>query len=220
MFRSALFSVDQMYDDLWAETYAWEGNAPVPDGWSSHDPDEVVGLLKRARDVEEQNPAMALALEVEAATHGSARAMEAVGWRFWSGAGVNVDKEKATEFYRRAVDGGHRTATIGYARLLFELGRHGDWEGPLLDAIKDDFVPASFWLAWLSYEKDRSARVRKEVSPLLRFAADRGHPMAGLTLDRWMARGYLGIHEIPRGWVSLVRWAYHSSAGETAEART
>lgn len=221
MFRSALVSFEKrMFDDLWAETEVWEAKAQLPDGWSWEDRDENLDLLHQARKAEEQNPSEALALELKAAEHGSALALGLLGWRYWSGTGVDVNKERAAELYRQALDGGHQTAVIGFARLLFDLGRHGEWENLLLEAAKDGFVPAFFWLAWLRYNKDRSARVRSEVTPLLRFAADRGHPMAGFILNRWMAKGYLGPYKIPLGLIFGLRWAFSSKAGLTAEART
>lgn len=90
-------------------------------------------------------------------------------------------------------------ATIYYARLLAELGHHDDCERTLENGIASDFVPAYFWLAWFRYQQSKTNKVRREVRPLLEYAADKGHPEAKLLLARWMALGNLGLRDIPRG---------------------
>jgi hypothetical protein len=90
-------------------------------------------------------------------------------------------------------------ATIDYARLLAELGHHDECEQTLDNGIAAGFIPAFFWLAWLRYERSKTARARKEVRPLLDHAAQHGHPQAKLLLGRWMMLGKLGMREIPHG---------------------
>lgn len=103
--------------------------------------------------------------------------------------------------------GGSWIATIAYARLLAEVGRQGDCETVLKDGVALDFVPAYFWLAWLRYLKAKTPKVRREVRPLLELAARHGHPAAKFFLSRWMARGQLGLLEVPRGWILVVQEA-------------
>lgn len=216
MLSSMLVRREKMYDDLWAESAAWEASAPLPDGWPRDEQEELEQLLRMARELHDQDPAKALALELQAAERGSAQAMEMIGWRYWAGVGVDVDKGKAADFYCRALRGGNREATIGYARLSFELGRTRDWEGPLQHAADEGFVPAFFWLAWLRYQQNRSTRTRRRVFPLIESAANAGHPMAIFIRARWLMRGELGVHRIPHGVISLVRWAFRSNAGSPA----
>lgn len=91
-------------------------------------------------------------------------------------------------------------ATIHYARLLAELGHHDACERTLENGVASDFVPAYFWLARCRYEQSKTPRVRREVRPLLEYAADKGHPEAKLLLARWMGLGKFGLRDIPRGW--------------------
>lgn len=90
-------------------------------------------------------------------------------------------------------------ATIHYARLLTELGHHDACERTLENGVASDFVPAYYWLAWYRYQRSKTRKVRREVRPLLEYAAEKGHPEAKLLLARWMALGKLGLRNIPRG---------------------
>lgn len=189
--------------------------------WLSNEADEIVDTLQRTRELEAESPTAAFALELEAAERGSAFAMESVGWRYWTGTGVAIDRENAAKFYHRAVEGGNGRAAIAYARILFELSQQHEWEAPLLRAIEDEFLPASFWLAWLRYgQSQHSARIRREVLPLIEFAAKGGHPMAAFIIRRWMFRGYLGVSKIPYGVASVLRWTFSSNAGAKGKPRT
>jgi len=133
--------------------------------------------------------------------------MEQVGWHYWTGTGVVADNASALEYYHRAVVGGSWVATIGYARLLAEVGRQDECETVLKDGVALDFAPAYFWLAWLRYMQSKTPKVRREVRPLLEHAVRQGHPAAKFFLSRWMARGQLGLMEIPRGWRLVVQEA-------------
>ena len=98
-------------------------------------------------------------------------------------------------------------ATISYARLLAEVGRQDDCEIVLKDGVALDFVPAYFWLAWLRYLQSKTPKVRREVRPLLEYAARQGHPAAKAFLARWMAHGQLGLLKVPRGYMMVVQGA-------------
>lgn len=98
-------------------------------------------------------------------------------------------------------------ATIYYARLLAELGHHDDCERTLENGVASDFVPSYFWLAWFRYQQSKTAKVRREVRPLLEHAAEKGHPEAKFLLARWMVLGKLGLRDIPRGFSLAVQGA-------------
>lgn len=98
-------------------------------------------------------------------------------------------------------------ATIYYARLLSELGHYDDCERTLENGVASDFVPAYFWLAWFRYQQSKTTKVRREVRPLLEYAAIKGHPEAKLLLARWMVLGKLGLRDIPRGFRLAVQGA-------------
>lgn len=140
--------------------------------------------------------------------------MEKVGWHYWTGTGVAPDPDMALKYYHRAIGAGSWMATLYYARVLAELGHHDDCESTLNGGVASGFVPAYFWLGWCRYARSKTSLARREVRPLMKHAADKGHPMAKLFLARWMALGHLGLHNIPRGWVSVVRFAVSSASAE------
>lgn len=90
-------------------------------------------------------------------------------------------------------------ATIHYARLLAELGHYDHCERTLENGVASDFVPAYYWLAWYRYERSKTTKVRREVRPLIEYAAEKGHPAAKALLARWMVLGKFGLRDIPRG---------------------
>jgi TPR repeat protein len=190
---------------MWAYSSAWEKAASNFDDLLSEEPEEWRSLFESSQHIADSDPASAFRLNVEAAAAGLVCSMETAGWHYWTGTGVIADKSLALDYYHRAVLGGSWLATIGYARLLAEAGRHDDCERVLNDGIAAGFAPAYFWLAWLRYEQSRTSDVCRKVRPLLETAARMGHPAAKEFLASWMANGKLGLLEIPRGCVLLWR---------------
>lgn len=189
----------------WEHSDAWEGNAANDFHSLPEQSDEQSAIIEHAAQILDSDPASGFGLFVEAAEAGSVYSMERVGWHYWTGTGVMADTSLALEYYRRAVAGGSWTATIAYARLLFELGRHDEWQTVLQDSVEAGFVPAYFWLAWLRYLQAKTPESRREIRPLLEHAARQGHPAAKFFLSRWMARGQLGLLNVPRGWKWVVQ---------------
>ncbi len=194
---------DKFWEAVSAHSDTWERAASNEDQLLSAETSESWALIQHAAEIEEVDPASAFRLYREAAEAGSVWSLERVGWHYWTGTGVAADPHIALEYYYRAICGGSWGATIHYARLLAELGRHDDCERALMDGVNTGFVSAYFWLAWLRYKRSGTAKVRREVRPLLDHAATRGHPKAKLLLARWMMLGKLGLRDVPRGW----RWA-------------
>lgn len=193
----------QLCDRFWnafsAYSDSWERAASNEDQLISQERAQNLDVIERAAEIEETDPSSAFQLYVEAAEAGSVWSLGMVGWHYWTGTGVAADAHKALEYYRRAICGGSWMATIHYARLLAELGHYDSCERTLEQGVAADFVPAYFWLAWCRYEKSKTTKVRREVKPLLEYAAQKGHPQAKLLLSRWMALGKFGLREIPRG---------------------
>ena len=190
---------------LWERTDAWDRSASNYFDLLDSEPEERRALIENGDNLFDSGPATAFQFYVEAAEHGSVCAMEQVGWHYGSGTGVVADTSLALEYYHRAILGGSWSATIAYARLLEKVGRQTDCENYLRECVATGFTPAYFWLAWLRYNRDRTSTVRREVRPLLEYAARQGHPAARDFLARWMARGQLGLLNVPRGWVNVVR---------------
>ena len=85
------------------------------------------------------------------------------------------------------------------AATLFERGAHESWPSTLGDGAQKGFMPASYWLAWYTYQLSPKRKTAREVRPLLEAASAAGHPGAKLVLARWMTFGKFGLREIPRG---------------------
>jgi len=190
-------------DEFWqaysAYSDAWERAASNEDQLLAAETDETRSLIQRAADIEDTDGASAFRLYLRAAEAGSVWSMGRVGWHYWTGTEVAADPQMALEYYHRAICGGSWIATINYARLLAELGRHDDCERTLEDGVVSGYVPAYYWLAWLRYTRSETANVRREVRPLLDHAAKCGHPRAQRLLAHWMMLRKLGLRDIPRG---------------------
>lgn len=156
-------------------------------------------MIQRAAEIEETDPSSAFQLYLEAAEAGSVWSLRKVGWHYWTGTGVAANPHRALDYYHRAICGGSWIATIHYARLLAELGHYDACERTLQNGVASDFIPAYFWLAWFRYEQSKTSKMRREVRPLLEYAAEKGHPDAIRLLARWMVLGKFGLGDIPRG---------------------
>ncbi len=99
--------------------------------------------------------------------------------------------------------------------LLFQIGRHEECQMILQDGVRLDFAPAYFWLGWLRYLQTKTPEMRNEVKPLLEHAAQQGHPAAKFFLSRWMARGKLGLRNVPRGWKLTIEEAKEFASRHT-----
>lgn len=209
---------DAEWDRLWAQSDAWERASSNQTELLSEESDQSWELIQHAGKVAEDDPAASFQLYLKAADGGSAWSMETVGWHYWTGTGIAADPDMALKYYHRAIGAGSWMATLYYARLLAELGHHDACESTLNDGVASGFIPAYFWLGWSRYMRSKSSLARREVRPLMEHAAEEGHPMAKFFLARWMARGYFGLHNIPRGWASVVRLAVSSAAADRPTA--
>jgi TPR repeat protein len=194
---------------LWERSDAWERARSNESELWAEEPVQVRELIQRAHDSRKIDPVTAFRLYLDAAETGSAWAMEAVAYHYETGAIVATDLAKAQEYYRRATCAGSWMATINYARLLAEKGRHGDCERVLEDGVSSDFVPAYFWLAWFRYKRCKGRKACREIRPILEYAAKAGHPAARVMLGQLMILGKFGVREIPAG----LRWAFRSASG-------
>lgn len=211
---------DRFWDDFWVRSDAWERSVSNDTELFSDETHERRALIQSACKVDDTDPASAFRIFVEAAEAGSVWSMEMAGWHCLTGTGVDADEFMALDYYYRAACGGSRMATVAYARLLAESGHYDDSEAVLKNAVASDFAPAFFWLGWIRYKRSKTAKVAREVRPLLDYPARQGHPGAKVTLVRWMALGKLGLLEVPRGWTLLVRDAvrFASNPNEVALA--
>lgn len=203
---------------LWEESDAWErAHSNASELWWE-EPLRSRELYDRAYAIWETDPAAAFRLFLEAAEAGSTWAMEAVGWHYWTGTLVAADLGKAMEYYDRAIRAGSWMATLAYARLLAEQGRHDESEQMLEDGVKADFVPAFFELARARYNRCSSRETRREIRPLLEHAADRGHPAARAFLGQLLIFGKYGLRGIAESFRMPGRWDRADEARRQDEA--
>lgn len=197
---------DQIYQDFWAETDAWESAAANEDELWSKESDENLELIQRAAQMEYGESA-AFDLLLEGVKAGSVWCQQMVGWHYWTGIGVATDQNLALKYYHSAICGGSWIATLRYARALHEVGQYDDCERVLKDGISCGFVPSYYWLAWFRHKRLGTRAVREEVRPLLEHAAKEGHPAAKEVLAHWMRSGKLRLRDIPRGWLMAAQIA-------------
>ncbi|MFN3388592.1 MAG: tetratricopeptide repeat protein [Allosphingosinicella sp.] len=190
---------DKFWEEFLAYSEAWEKAAAHEDQLVAAESEEAEAIIQRAAGIEDADQASAFRLYLEAAEAGSAWASARVGWHYWTGTAVAADPELALGYYYRAIGGGSWMAFIHFARILAQLDRHDDCDRTLEEGVACGFVPAYFWLGWLRYQREKTAKVRREVRPLLAHAARHGHPYAQLVLGRWMMLGKLGLRDVPRG---------------------
>lgn len=134
------------------------------------------------------------------------------------GTAVEASPEWALVYYHRAICAGSWMATLGYARVLQERGEFEQCDAVLEDGVRLGFIPSYFWLAWYRYKRSPNRKTRFAVLPLMQRAADEGHPFAKYILGRWMARGELGLRNIPRGFRMFREFLRHhrEAADETS----
>lgn len=207
---------DQIYQDLWVETDAWERAAANDDQLWSEESDENWKLIQRADQID-HDEAAAFDLRLQGAKAGSVWCQQVVGWHYWTGIGVAADQNLALQYYHSAICGGSWMATLYYARLLYDVGRYDDCERFLNDGVSCGFVPSYYWLAWFRQKRHGTRAVREEVRPLVEHAAKEGHPAAKDLLAHWMRFGKLRLRDIPRGWLMAAQISIAYVNRETKE---
>ncbi|WP_337847089.1 hypothetical protein [Sphingomonas sp.] len=190
---------DRLYATAWSAAADWEAQFTAEHGYWPDETAANADLIARARAMQRDDPAAALALFRTAADQGSPEALELVAWHYQTGTFVPADADRAGEWFRRAIAAGAWRATIAYARHLDSLGHIDLADALLQDGIDAGFAPAFFWLGYLRARRDPTNATRRAVRPLLEHAAASGHPLAEWTVARWMARGTLGIGNIVAG---------------------
>lgn len=190
---------EALWRSHWDECDAWERAHSYHDDLWWSDSDSNRALTEEAQALWKSDPEAAFRLLLEAAEAGSAWAMENVARYYHAGNVVAADFDRAADYYYRAICAGSWLATIGYARLLAAQDRVDECEAVLQDGIRQDFVPAYFWLARLRYDRAPTRATCREIKRLLEYAAERGHPDAKQTLGWLMMKGKFGILAIPRG---------------------
>ena len=188
-----------IWQSHWDEANAWDvANSNHDELWWEES-DRNRELIEEAVARMEAEPEAAFRMFQEAAAAGSPYALEVVGWHYDTGTVVETDFGQAEDHYYRAISAGSWMATIAYARLLAAHDYFDEAETVLQDGVDLDFIPASFWLAQLRYERAPTRATCREIRPLLDYAIEQGHPGAKQMLGRLMTKGKYGLLAIPRG---------------------
>lgn len=184
---------------FWQTSTLWEQSMSNDwDLWMADDED-VREQNMRAFDLQATDSAAAFDMYRELAGRGSVWAMQQAGRHLEFGWGTERDLAAAENFYDQALMAGSWTATLRLARLLCNHRINETWVAILQDGVDSGFLPSSFWLGWLQYERSPRKRTARAVRPLIEQAAAGGHPGARLVLARWKMRGRFGWREMRQG---------------------
>lgn len=203
---------DALWDDIWTESDEWERIEADQHGiWHR----QSAGIQAQALAACEldQSDAATVKIYKELADAGSVWSMETVALHYHIGLGVAPDFDLAQDYYRSAISGGSWMATLGYARLLANHGHYDHCERILEDGVDCGFAPAYFWLGWFRHDRPDSNTTRKQVRPLLEYAANKGHPGARAILTQWLIQGKLGVRGIFQG-IGLLRGILRDEIGK------
>lgn len=143
----------------------------------------------------------------ELAAQGSVWSMIELGRCFQHGCGVERDIAKADDWYKRAFAGGSQVAMLKCAKAAALRNDYTACEAILEIGVNQDWTPAIFWQAWYRHEQSESTETYRTILPMLRKAAERGHPAARMCLASFMLRGKFGLHRVPLGLLLAIRTA-------------
>lgn len=195
MSRDTYYS--EIFEAHWQSTRGWESwaAADVDYWWDTPE----AGRLTTLANLWEHDPAAAFSGYKDLADVGSVHAMIWLGHCYEQGHGTEASFDQAYDSYDRAIDAGSWKATLAMADLLFEHAHYEECEAQLQEGVDHDFIPAFYWLAWYRIKRPTAPATHKDVEPLLRRAADEGHPQARGFYAVAMAFGMFGWRQIPRG---------------------
>jgi TPR repeat protein len=195
MLRHPYYS--EIYDAHWKNTNGWESWAAndVDYWWEKPETERLIAVVS----LWDRNPVAAFETYQELADEGSVHAMIWLGHCYDRGHGTEASFNKAYESYDRAMDTGSWIAALAMADLLFKHERFEECEAQLQEGVDHDFIPAFYWLAWYSMKRPNAPANYKDVEPLLKRAAEEGHPQARSYYADAMAFGQFGWRHIPKG---------------------
>jgi TPR repeat protein len=166
------------------------------------------------------------------AEQGSVWSMLAVADCFARGIGTPIDVQQSDDWYRQAAMAGAQKGKLRLAERLQEQENFAAAATVMRSSEDDDWPSGQFWLAWYRLKQSQSRQTYREIQPLLKHAADAGHPKARWLLARYMARGRFGIRDIVPGHLMMCQFVRDLSndifasaearrlAGGTAESQT
>ena len=158
-----------------------------------------IELLIEADELMKLDPEAGFNLHLQLAEAGSVWAMCVVGARYYKGRGVSHDLSSAEYWYRRSIQSGCTRAILDLHHLLYKKGDLAGAEAVMEPGLTDDWGPSLYWVAMYRLRRSRTRHTLRVVRPLLEQAAKQGSLSAKIILGGYMARGWLGFREVPRG---------------------
>jgi TPR repeat protein len=190
----------------WADSEKWDlANA----GWGAVAPREPdLESLQRARDLSDAgDPSAAMPIWLSFAARGSAHSMLDLAISYEHGDGVSIDHEQAEIWYLRALHSGSRYAILKCAHFAASRNDLQASEAILQDGVDAGCASAQFWQAWYRIAGVEPHSGYQSILPLLKAAADAGHPGGRALLANLMMRGKFGFARIPSGLFRAIQLA-------------
>lgn len=194
------------YEQIWHESHEWDrihANAAE----LAEREDDLDQLDRAVALWEAGQPSQAIGIWRELADRGSTWSMLELGRCYEFGAGLPADPDHAEQWYKLALAGGSQEAMLKCASAAASRGEFAACEAILRSGIDQDWTPALFWMAWHRQVQSADKATYRAIFPLLKTAAQRGHPAARFFLVNFMSRGKFGIGRIPLGWSRAVQFA-------------
>lgn len=166
----------------------------------------------------EVDEAAGLGLYLRLAEQGSAFCMGRVGWCYYTGCGVPINRAKATDWYRRGFEAGCMSDLLIYGKLLIDRGDFAGAEAVFRNGAADGWAPAEVWLAWIWLGRGRTSQSLRKARLLLEQAAAKGSPAAHWMLAYHRAIGRFGFGEITAGLRALIALGDQCPAAARAAA--
>ena len=159
------------------------------------------------------DPVAAFGSLIDLAREGSPIAMNEVGeCYYWGRLGVAPDELRAEVWLKKAFEAGSLRSLLTYGKLLAWRGDMVGAEAVFASAAGEDWAPALYWLASTRLKRSSSPETLAGARSLLERAAAQGHPAARWRLGKDMCRGLYGLHNIPRGFGVLAKYAAETLA--------
>ena len=153
----------------------------------------------------------------ELANERSPHAINMMGELYLRGLGVPQDRQEAERWFRWASELGWRRGVLNYGRALVRRRDLDAAEAVFAASAKDDWAPASYWLAWVQLRRSWGRKALARARPLLERALEQGSPAARLLLGGLLIMGRYGLREVPRG-LRLMMEDYRSLPGSPLTA--
>ena len=198
--RSRGVSGRKTLSGVWAEwDYAQANDWAGRNDWIGPESQAVAADVEEAIALRASDPEKSLQALLAFAERGSVWSMIQVAHCYGVGWGTPVDPSREEDWYRRAFEAGSERALLDYGAILSSRGALDLAEAVYAAGSAKGWAPAMCHLARLRLKKSSSRDGHFAIYSLLESAREQGSPAALWFLARYMARGYFGVRNIPKG---------------------